>query len=89
MAAHLSYLQGWIEEDILLRTIALLAKAKLPTTPPQGMTSADFLSLMSVDKKVENSALRLVLLKGALGGCLITKDFSSAALAETLAEFCH
>lgn len=32
--------------------------------------------------------LRLVLLKGPLGGCLVTGDFDPAKLDETLAEFC-
>ena len=89
MAAYMSYLQGWIQQDILERTKSLLAEARLPTAPPQGMTSSDFRRLMAVDKKVLDGGLRLVLLQGPLGGCLITNDFSQDALAETLAEFCH
>ena len=35
MAADMSLRLGWIEEDILHRTIALLEMAELPTKPPQ------------------------------------------------------
>ena len=35
MAADMSLRLGWIEEDILHRTIALLELAELPTKPPQ------------------------------------------------------
>ena len=89
MAAYLSVLQGWIDKGILDRTTALLARAKLPTAPPKGMTSADFMRLMAVDKKVEDGGLKLILLKGPLGGCVISKDFSQQALLETLTQFCH
>jgi 3-dehydroquinate synthase len=43
---------------------------------------------MAVDKKVAAGKLRLVLLKGALGGCVVTGDFEAAKLEETLAHFC-
>ena len=65
-----------------------MAKAKLPTRPPPEMTAAQFRSLMAVDKKVAAGKLRLVLLKGALGGCVVTGDFEAAKLEETLAHFC-
>lgn len=46
------------------------------------------MNAMAVDKKVENGQLRLILLKGPLGQCVVTGDFSAAALDETLAAFC-
>ena len=46
------------------------------------------MTAMSVDKKVENGKLRLVLLKGPLGGCIVTDKFSLKALDETLSAFC-
>lgn len=54
----------------------------------QGMTKAQFMNAMAVDKKVENGQLRLILLKGPLGSCVVTGDFAAAALDETLAAFC-
>lgn len=55
--------------------------------PAQSMTADQFRSVMAVDKKVQDGKLRLILLKGALGGCVITGDFPVAALEETLAAF--
>jgi 3-dehydroquinate synthase len=54
----------------------------------QGMTKEQFMTAMSVDKKVENGKLRLVLLKGELGGCIVTDKFALSALDETLSAFC-
>ena len=69
-------------------TRALLQAANLPVVPPPSMTAALFKELMAVDKKVLSGKLRLVLLKGPLGGCVVTGDFDPAKLDETLAEFC-
>jgi 3-dehydroquinate synthase len=52
------------------------------------MTKEQFMTAMAVDKKVENGRMRLILLKGPLGGCVVTDDFSHAALDETLSAFC-
>ena len=38
MAADLSFRCGWIERDLLDRTVALLQRANLPVTPPQVST---------------------------------------------------
>ena len=88
MAADLSYRLGWIDKELFERVVALQAKARLPTRPPAGMTVAQFKSLMAVDKKVAAGKLRLVLLKGPLGGCVVTGDFDPAKLEETLQAFC-
>eukprot|EP00878_Enallax_costatus_P003480 GHUV01003693.1.p1 GENE.GHUV01003693.1~~GHUV01003693.1.p1 ORF type:complete len:444 (+),score=58.55 GHUV01003693.1:282-1613(+) len=88
MAADMSVRLGWIEPTILERTKTLLLRANLPVTPPESMTIAQFKELMSVDKKVQDGKLRLVLLKGPLGGCVVTGDFDPAKLDETLAAVC-
>ena len=54
----------------------------------QGMTADKFREFMSVDKKVLDGALRLILLKGSLGNCTFTADFDSQVLAQTLEHFC-
>lgn len=84
----LCLLQGWIDPSILQRTRALLESANLPVTPPESMTVQQFKDLMSVDKKVQAGKLRLVLLKGPLGRCVVTGDFDPAKLDETLNAFC-
>jgi 3-dehydroquinate synthase len=53
------------------------------------MTAAQFRDTMAVDKKVQDGKLRLVLLRGPLGGCTITGDFAIEALEQTLAAFCE
>ena len=72
----------------LCRTVALLEKCKLPVAPEAGMTPQEFKDIMAVDKKVKDGQLRLILLKGPLGGCVVTGDFDPAALDATLEHFC-
>ena len=55
----------------------------------QGMTAEQFLDTMAVDKKVQDGRLRLILLRGPLGSCVITGDFDPTKLHETLAHFCN
>lgn len=55
----------------------------------QGMAEEDFRRIMAVDKKVLDGQLRLILLQGALGGCVVTGDFSKELLEETLQHFCN
>lgn len=43
---------------------------------------------MAVDKKVADGELRLILLKGALGGCVMTGDYDSEAMRATIQDFC-
>lgn len=88
MAADLSLRLGWIDQPLFDRTLRILKTAKLPVAPPEGMTKAQFMNAMSVDKKVENGQLRLILMKGPLGSCVVTGDFDAAKLDETLAAFC-
>lgn len=88
MAADLSHRLGWIDKDLYDRAVALQARARLPVRPPPEMTVEQFRKLMAVDKKVAAGKLRLVLLKGPLGGCVVTGDFDPAKLEETLAHFC-
>ncbi len=83
MAADLSCRLGWLERCEFDRIVALLKKAKLPTTPPTAMTRELFMSLMAGDKKNVDGHLRLILLKG-IGKGVITEKFSAEALTETL-----
>lgn len=40
-----------------------------------------------MDKKVADGLLRLILLKGPLGGCVFTGDYDRQALDDTLRAF--
>ena len=70
------------------RTVAMLEKCNLPVKPAEGMTPTQFREIMAVDKKVKDGKLRLILLKGPLGSCVVTGDFDDAKLSETLDHFC-
>jgi 3-dehydroquinate synthase len=86
MAADLSARLGWIKHTDVNRVLAIMAAAQLPTASPKGMTSERFKQLMSVDKKVLDGKLRLVLLK-SMGRAVTTSDFNLADLDATLGKF--
>ena len=52
------------------------------------LTTEYFLDLMSMDKKVADGQLSLVLLKGPLGSSLVTKDYSRDKLSEIVQSYC-
>jgi len=86
MAADLSQRMGWISLADVERIKAILISAGLPILVPEGMTADQFMALMSVDKKVQDGKIRLVLLRG-IGKAVMSDDYSAAKLAETLAAF--
>lgn len=88
MAARMSHKLGWIDKSIEDRSLALMRRANLPVSlPPNFGSESDLLDLMQLDKKVDAGRLRLILLKGALGECVFTKDFDETALHATLDDF--
>lgn len=89
MASYMSQRLGWITEELDRRIFALIERARLPVAPPPGMTAEQFRSYMAVDKKVQDGKLRLILLKGDLGECVITGDFAIEAFDATLEAFCR
>jgi len=85
MAADLSCRMGWLKPEELARIETLIRRARLPTRAPKSLSSGQLRELMGVDKKVEAGKLRLVLPKG-LGHAVITQDFPSTLLDETLEQ---
>lgn len=79
LAAELSQAMGWISEQEVNRVRALLAKCDLPVVPPSTMSADKFFELMSVDKKVLDGSLRLVLLE-SIGDAVVTSDFNARLL---------
>ena len=86
MAADLSQRMGWIEQADIERIKDILTTAGLPISVPTGMSSEQFMSLMSVDKKVQDGQIRFVLLKN-IGEAVISNNYSAKSLAETLTAF--
>jgi 3-dehydroquinate synthase len=83
MAARLSEKMGWFSADDVKQVRDLLASANLPVDPPAEMTADQFMSLMSIDKKVMDGVLRLVLMK-SLGESVVTADYDKDALIAVL-----
>ncbi len=83
MAAVMSNQLGWMSDEDTRKTINLVAQAKLPAKAPPTMSSAQFLELMSVDKKVLDGVLRLVLMKG-IGQALVTDNFKTENLNKAI-----
>lgn len=87
MAADMSVRLGWLVEADKDRMRLLFEQAGLPVTCPVGMNSEKFMSLMAVDKKVQQGKIRLILLK-AIGAAIISDDYADDALSATLTNFC-
>jgi 3-dehydroquinate synthase len=85
MAADLSSRHGWLESTATKRIRALLTHAGLPVDPPSEMSKERFHELMSVDKKVDSSGLRLILLD-AIGNAKVCGDFDPRLLDQTLEQ---
>lgn len=83
MAVDLSRRLGWVTATDMARIEKLLKRARLPVRAPGSLTSARFLELMAVDKKVQDGRLRLVLLK-RLGEAIVTDAFPRDVLEATL-----
>ncbi len=75
MAVDLSCRQQWIDNSLKQRTIDLLKNANLPVTSPTNMTVDQYMSAMSIDKKVINGTIQFILLKG-LGEAIVTSDYN-------------
>ena len=82
MAADLSKRLGWISDADRERVFSLVARAGLPTAPPE-IATEQFLGLMAVDKKALGGQVRLVLLQ-SLGKAIISADYSDKLLTAAL-----
>ncbi len=86
MAATLSHRLGWLTDSEKRRIVEIIERAGLPVEPPSQLTPERFIELMSVDKKVLDGHLRLVLLQG-IGKSIVTGDFNHNDLNATLNEY--
>jgi len=83
MAARMSSIIGWLDETDVERVEQLISDAGLPTTAPESISAEQFIDLMSVDKKVIDGVLRLVLMK-QLGNSVVTSDYKQDQLIKTI-----
>lgn len=85
-AADLSRRLGWLTETDVSRIEHLLARAGLPTVPPDALDADAFLEHMAVDKKNVEGELRVILLK-QLGHATLPMPVEITRLRETLATY--
>ncbi len=83
MAIDLSIREGWLDEDVRQRAVALLKRAGLPTVPPSEITTEQYLEVMAIDKKAIDGNIKLVLLQ-ALGDAFVSADYDQDKLLQTL-----
>jgi 3-dehydroquinate synthase len=83
MAARMSHTLGWIDAAQTDAIIRQIKHARLPVNAPVEITVEQFLELMSVDKKVMDGVLRLVLLK-AIGEAVVTEDYTIEQLKSSI-----
>lgn len=86
MAGYMSKLIGNISDADLDRMADLISRASLPLYPPPQIKPAQFLDMMSVDKKADAGHIRLVLLK-TIGTAYLTGQYDARALDRTLTEW--
>ena len=82
VAAEMSAELGWIDAKDVRRVRDLMASAGLPTAAPR-LGVEQSMRLMSLDKKVKDGQIRLVLLR-SLGEAVVTADYPAQALAAVL-----
>ncbi|MDW3096016.1 MAG: 3-dehydroquinate synthase [Gammaproteobacteria bacterium] len=85
MAAQFSAKLGWLTSKDVSKVSNLITAANLPTQPPSELTASKMLELMSIDKKVQDGKLHLVLLKD-IGEAVLTSDFNHDLLYSSLTE---
>ena len=85
-AADLSRRLGWLTEADVKRIEQLLARAGLPTVPPDALDADAFLEHMAVDKKNVEGELRVILLK-QIGRATLPMPVGITRLRETLATY--
>lgn len=83
MAARMSVRLGLMQATDAKRAESLIARAGLPISAPEGITPAELLSAMQLDKKNREGRIRLVLMRGC-GESFLTDDYPMEVLMEIL-----
>jgi len=89
MAARLSQLEGNLSAEDVERIKSILTLAGLPCSiGKNNITATQLYKAMSLDKKVIDGNIRLVLFL-YLGNAYVSQDYSEENLKKVLSEFCH
>jgi 3-dehydroquinate synthase len=87
MAAHFSERLQLLPQGQALRITELLRLLHLPVELTHPVSVDEMMQAMGMDKKAMDGKLRFVISQ-SIGTASVTEDFSPAALADLLAEFC-
>ena len=82
-ALELSAVLGGVPGQEVQRLRDLLARVSLPTVLPENMSPEQFLELMSLDKKVLDGKLRLIILQ-ALGQAIVTDQITASEVVQAI-----
>ncbi|MDH5324085.1 MAG: 3-dehydroquinate synthase [Gammaproteobacteria bacterium] len=85
MAADLSRRSGWLDQNDVSRIENLLIASRLPVHAP-ALSSERFMELMSIDKKVKQGKINLILMH-KLGQAFVSNDYKPELLQQTLEQF--
>jgi 3-dehydroquinate synthase len=88
MAAELSQLIGDLSAQEVVQIKDLLEKSNLPVSVNGKIKALEFLSAMSIDKKVIDGNIRLILMK-KLGKAYISDDYQPQQLKQIVGDFCQ
>jgi 3-dehydroquinate synthase len=86
MATRFSQRLGRAPQNVFPKLRELLEAFGLPTRLPSGVTSAELLDAMGMDKKTVDGQIRFVLGR-EIGQVDLVSDYAFDALASTLDEF--
>lgn len=84
MAADLSKKMDWLTPEDITRIVSIFKAARLPVKAPN-LGVDKYLDLMSMDKKVADGKIRLIL-QQAIGKSVITSDYDASLLKQTLSN---
>jgi len=84
LAAEVSRALGWLSVSDVNRVRSVIVEAGLPTRAPR-LGVERTMQLMSLDKKVKDGRIRLVLLR-SLGDAVVTADYDAHALVSVLQQ---
>ena len=85
MAARMSEKMGMISMQDIERIVDILERAHLTIRAPDKLSPDRFVELMSLDKKVSNGVLKLVLYK-AIGEAIITSNYKQEDLLAAISD---
>ena len=86
LAASLSRIKGWLNDNDMQRIVSLLKKAYLPIDLPNDLSSERFVQLMAVDKKNIDGQIRLILLE-AIGQATLPLPIAEQEILCTIESY--